>query len=77
MIMHWNHRVVKTVESDGLTYFMLREVYYDDEGNPDSHGHPFMHAETLDGLRMLATQLTEALDKPILEDEDFPKGTHE
>lgn len=71
--MHWNHRVIKAVDVDGIPYFMLREVYYDADGTPDVHGEPFMHSETLNGLRSLVSQLTEALDQPLLDHTGFPQ----
>jgi hypothetical protein len=39
--MKWNHRVVDmTAENGGEPLFALREVFYNDDGVPTSHGEP-------------------------------------
>jgi hypothetical protein len=39
--MKWNHRVVDmTAENGGEPLFAIREVFYNDDGVPTSHGEP-------------------------------------
>lgn len=68
--MNWNHRVVRMDDEDGT--LLLAEVFYDDTGkNPVGYTEPFMCSESMEGLRQLLTDLTDALEKPVLEAKDL------
>lgn len=73
--MNWNHRVVRMTDN-GETFVALREVYYDDSGEPTGHGEPFMHGNTTEELETLVRRLGVALSRPVLDDEtDFNNPT--
>jgi hypothetical protein len=49
--MKWNHRVVDmTTENGGESLFAIREVFYNEDGVPTSHGEPSMVSENMEGL---------------------------
>jgi hypothetical protein len=49
--MKWNHRVVDmTAENGGEPLFALREVFYNDDGVPTSHGEPNAVSEGHGGI---------------------------
>ena len=91
---HWNHRVIaKKVPSKRLnkatgefedvmiTEFGLHEVFYDDNGKPDSFTEESLKAieydeddeDYLANLKQTLEWMRAACDKPILDYEKFPK----
>ena len=72
----WNHRVVvMTEENDGDPLFEVREVFYNDDGVPTSHGEPNAVSEDMEGLEWCIGEMQEALAQPVLKPEDFkPKS---
>ena len=52
------------------TYYMITEVYYDDNGNPTSWApdphNPVLHCDDVDGLAFTVSALLRALDRPVL-----------
>ena len=73
--MSWNYRVMREISMDE-EILTIREVYYE----PDKEtlraysfepNYP-MSTEGLDGLRWTLQAMLEALDKPIVEPENFP-----
>jgi hypothetical protein len=70
--MSWNHRVLDmTAENDGEPLFAIREVFYDADEVPTSHGEPFVMSETTEGLAETLDRMKEALEEPVLKPEDF------
>jgi len=61
-------------ENGGDDLYVFKEVYYDEEGKPDSYSDPFVCGDDLDELRLLLQRLENALDKPVLHENDF--GEH-
>jgi hypothetical protein len=74
--MKWNHRVVDmTAENGGEPLFALREVFYNDDGVPTSHGEPNAVSENMEGLEWCIGEMRDALKHPVLKPEDFePKS---
>jgi hypothetical protein len=58
-------------ENGGEDMLLFKEVYYDEEGKPDSYSEPFMFGDDLDELRLLLLRLEKALDKPVLHENEF------
>jgi len=70
--MNWNHRVMNCPsENGGDDLLFFKEVYYDDNGKPDAYSEPFMCGDDIDELRLLLQRLENALDKPVLHENDF------
>jgi len=70
--MNWNHRVMNCPsENGGEDLLLFKEVYYDEEGKPDSYSEPFMCGDDLDELRLLLRRLEKALSEPVLHETDF------
>lgn len=68
----WNHRMVHSKdENTGEDILELAEVYYRDDGKPEMYGRPFLHSETVEGLRETAQRLLAACDKPVLEHDEI------
>ncbi len=80
--MNWNYRLIYhpsgkykigKQEFDRGEYLAIHEVYYDDDGNPDSMTiDPIVTGDddgtdSLESLRWVLTRQLEALEKPILE----------
>lgn len=73
--MHWNHRVMNCPsENGGEDYITFQEVFYDDNGNPDSYSDPFIGADTVEGLQELVARLSKALEQPMLHEDMFKQG---
>ena len=71
-MMHWNHRVVDMTEANGgEPLFALREVFYDDDDVPTSHGEPSVMSEDMEGLEWFIGEMQCALKQPILKPDDF------
>jgi len=76
---HWNYRVVKVVE-EGVPYFGVYEVYYNDIGIPDGRTkNPATFECGYDEgsntiVDMLQRALKNALKKPVLNDSIFDGG---
>ena len=70
--MSWNYRVVQQGPSLDETY-AIHEVYYHEDGRPRSAALRPADAfsGSLEGLRWQLEQMTLALDKPVLTEEDF------
>ena len=70
--MNWNIRVVNCPsENGGDDLLCFKEVYYDEQGYPDSYGDPFVCSETKEGLEIVLGRMKEALDKPTLHETHF------
>jgi len=73
---YWNRRVVDmTAENGGEPLFAIREVFYNDDGVPTSHGEPNAVSEDMEGLEWCIGEMRDALKHPVLKPEDFePKS---
>lgn len=71
---HWNHRVLRFANQHHGGWFAIHEVYYR-KGVPESYTvEPCkITAESLEDLRWMLEQMLLALDKPILDGDNFPK----
>lgn len=72
--MTWNYRVFE-VKYHNETYYELREVYYDEQGEVIGYTPEGTSplSEDMIGLQQDMDHMLLALDKPILKDEDFPQ----
>lgn len=63
----WNHRIIKHVTSDS-EWFAVHEVYYDDDGTPNScTSEPIkIIQEDLKDIEWEIDKIKEALQKPVL-----------
>ena len=70
--MGWNHRVLRHIYTEE-TWLAIHEVYYDDEGNPNSCTVDPIEpgGETLDELKAGLELMMKACEKPILDYEYF------
>ena len=68
MKMTWNLRLVEMVggECQDEQYIEIREVYYDQLGNPMGHCQATSSGENIEEIRQYLTWSLEALDKPVL-----------
>lgn len=72
--MTWNCRVmVRTDKQTGEKIYAIHEVYYDQDGNPESctENPVSPMGETVDELRGDLSHYQEALAKPVLRYEDL------
>lgn len=67
---HWNHRVIKKTNPDGLILYSIREVYYNEDGTIFSYmEEPLsMVEETVEELKETLQRCLKSLDTPILID---------
>lgn len=70
--MSWNYRVLKRETKEG-EFFAVHEVFYDDEGNPKkcTVEPVFPQGTSENDLERRIELYREALEKPILNYEDF------
>lgn len=70
--MSWNHRVVRHKSELG-DYLQIHEVYYDDKSNPTSLTETgiVVGGDSIKEIRWTLKAMTDALDKPVLEYDDF------
>lgn len=73
MKSHWNYRILRFVQHD-QEYFEIHEVHYKD-GKPVSYGKPAatVYSETLEGLDWVQEKMNDAMNKPVLDTENWPK----
>lgn len=73
--MGWNYRIIG-IEHEGEISLQIHEVYYDADGIPTgftSNPTPIYSEGGLKGLEWQLDKMREALDKPILSMDNFPK----
>ena len=73
--MSWNHRVL-AFEHKGSAYFQIHEVYYDENGVPNSYTEKAVSvsAEEFKDLEWTLNKMKECLKKDVLwGDERFPQ----
>ena len=69
--MKWNHHLVRLADGDAPV-FCIREVYYNDNGQPTGHIEPFMHGDTVEEMEEMVRRMGVAVSLPVLNDEtDF------
>ena len=73
--MTWNHRVVHQ-SVGGEDFYGIHEVFYDDEGKANMVTQEAVGAwgDDIPGLQETLEWMHNALDKPILEYDDFFPG---
>ena len=70
--MNWNHRLMNCPsENGGDDYFTFKEVYYDDQDQPNAYSDPFMGGDSIDEVQELLMRLHTALQKPVLHEDEF------
>ena len=70
--MSWNYRVIEFDDPDEGAWVAIHEVYYDEDGNPDSYSEdPAIAMSTNRSLVWLLDQFREALSKEVLFERDF------
>jgi hypothetical protein len=68
----WGYRIVNVdSEFDDETSLEIREVYYDQEGNPYGHCGAEVFGNDIGELDTVITKMRSAFDKPILTKDDF------
>jgi len=75
--MKWNYRVLRHTDGgvdSNEEYFMVHEVYYEDDGKPSictsNECKPF--GNTLEELKSDMEMMVDAFEKPVLDYSDFP-----
>ena len=69
MTMSWNHRVCKLVDGSGSMYYIIREVYYEDDGSVYAQGQDIIVGETLEELQEQLEWMLDCLSKPAIKGE--------
>ena len=71
----WNHRVIElTSEEDwGDRWLEICEVYYQDDGSLLGYCKVTAGEESLEDLKEMLQRMSECLNKPILQQQDFHK----
>ena len=72
MSRHWNYRVLAHTYENEVA-FQIHEVHYQD-GKPDSYGEPPapVSSDRFEELSWVMFRMGEALDKPILDANNWP-----
>jgi len=68
----WNHRIVRTIEQDG-PMLHLKEVHYDEAGNPVGFSNVFMMGESMDEMKLLIDRLATGIKQPILDETEIKR----
>lgn len=70
---HWNHRVVRREHVDtGEVTFAIHEAHYDEVKVEAVTSEPIdVSGESVDDLRWVLEHMLKALDKPVLNYEEF------
>jgi len=65
---HWYHRVVKSILPNGLEWFSVREVFYDDKGEVDGYTKDpvDISGETVEGLKEYCQWILNCFDKDVI-----------
>jgi hypothetical protein len=66
----WNHRIVD-LSTKHEPCLALREVYYDEKGEPAMHGEPFLCGDHVEELKGLLDKMQGAINAPVLSLDDF------
>ncbi len=70
--MGWNYRILSHKDGNEM-YFQIHEVYYDEEGKPNSYtaNGVSVWSDNLDGINWILDKMKECAIKPILTPDDF------
>jgi hypothetical protein len=73
----WNHRLFQEPDTDGEPWLTIREVHYDDAGEPALYTTDAMEpcGNTVESVRTDLERMLKCLDKPILTEADFKGNT--
>lgn len=83
--MSWNYRIgtkwyaypetlVKIIGRKGDRVFSIIECHYDKKLKPSAYGEPsILNADSVKDLKWIHEKLTEALKKPVLNLDNWPK----
>ena len=70
----WNYRIVNLKsQNGGEDWYCLQEVYYDMQDKPTGYLVPCLSSESMEGMRDVWDMMSEAMELPPLQEEDFPK----
>lgn len=71
--MSWNHRILAHKDDDDW-FFQIHEVYYDDNGNPNSYtsNGVSVGGKSLEDINWALDKMKECVSKPILSTVNFP-----
>lgn len=71
--MSWNHRILASEHKNEM-YYQIYEVYYDDNGKPNSYTeNPItIGGDNIESIKWQLDHISKCLDKPILSIKDFP-----
>ena len=67
----WNHRVLRTDNTDGSDFFSVVEVFYNEDGSLIGYSNASANGETLDDVRQDLAWMLAALDKPVINRSEF------
>jgi hypothetical protein len=67
----WGYRIVNVDSDDDETSLEIREVYFDQEGNPYGHCGAEVFGNDIQELDRVIERMRSAFDKPILTKDDF------
>lgn len=73
--MNWNHRVIITIDGDGITpIFGIHECFYDSKNDMVPHSWTEnaipAYGDSIEGLKTTLDRMKAACDKPILIEND-------
>jgi len=70
--MYWNHRVVNRIEeNDGEDWFVVCEVYYNENNQPCGYCDATVGSETMEELKTTIERITKAYEQPVLTKANF------
>ena len=71
--MTWNHRVICHNENPKEPWYAIHEVFYDDDGNPESCTKEPIQIiqEDVGAIKWEVDKIRKALEKPVLDYEMF------
>ena len=75
--MHWNHRVVKTVDTFGEDYYEVCEVYYNEKDEPCGYCDAHVGGDNLEEIKVQIERFTRALEHPILNADEIKGEFHD
>jgi len=69
---HWNLRILRHQQPDGVVYHALHEVYYDGSGPKSFTKEPAtVLSENLEDVRDYLAKALDACNKPVLDYDSF------
>ena len=73
--MKWTYRLVRHQVPASQPELAIHEVYFEPGGQPHTitHNPAQVWASDLEGVKWVLSKMLDALDKPILDADQFPK----